>query len=271
MQFVPLVDREALERRQRQLREDRQRSQAREGQDGIRLNKYLSQMGVASRREADAWISQGLVMVNGQPAREGQRVLPTDQVMVKGVEIWGQVKKSVLAFYKPQGVVCSRHSETGEPLVGDFIDFPTPLTYAGRLDKDSEGLLLMTNDGDLIDAMMRGAQAHEKEYIVDVNKALEADFLRRLSQGVYLEELGQTTRPCQVEAIGQRRMRIVLTQGLNRQIRRMCKALGYRVEQLRRIRVMNVHLGNMLPGHWRKVEKEELAQLYALAGLDRKE
>lgn len=231
-----------------------------------RLNKYLADCGVCSRREADKLIEAGRVSVNGVVADMGCKVSETDVVKLNGKTLQGKAKTVVLAFYKPVGVTCTEKDKHAEKIINDVIKYPVRVTYAGRLDKDSEGLLLLTNDGSLIDAMMRGANHHEKEYIVKVNKEITAEFVQRMSAGMYLAELKSNTRPCEVEQVGKFTFRIVLTQGLNRQIRRMCKTLGYEVTQLKRMRVMNIKLGKLLPGKYKEVTGEELEKLYQLAG-----
>ena len=234
--------------------------------DAIRLNKYLAQCGVCSRRDADRLIAEGRVRVNGQTARTGQMVCAADTVMV-GKRVLGQQQKVVLAYYKPTGVTCTERDAHAKEKVSDLVRYPVRVTYAGRLDKDSEGLLLLTNDGDLIHAMMRGSGGHEKEYVVKVHKEITEDFRKRMEAGIYLQELQQTTRPCKVWPVGKYTFRIVLTQGLNRQIRRMCAACGYQVKSLKRIRVLNVELGALQRGAFRELEDAERRQLYALAGL----
>ncbi len=228
----------------------------------IRLNKYLAQCGVCSRREADKLIEQGRVMVNGQVAVTGMQVCEADEIQVNKKILQGRAQKKVLAFYKPIGVTCTERDPHAEKIISDLIDYPIRVTYAGRLDKDSEGLLLLTNDGDLIDAMMRGANRHEKEYIVRVDKEITDVFLEKMAAGVFLKELELTTRPCEVEKLSKFTFRIILTQGVNRQIRRMCKECGFCVKNLKRIRVMNVLLGDLKPGKYREVSGEELKKLY---------
>lgn len=234
---------------------------------GIRLNKYLAQAGICSRREADQLIETGSVSVNGVVAKAGDRVFPKDQVICNHKVVGGKQDTVVLAYYKPVGVVCSQKDKHADKLVADQLQFPVRVTYAGRLDKDSEGLLLMTNDGNLIDKLMRGANRHEKEYVVKVKKDISDDFLNRMANGIYLKELAQTTRPCNVELVGKRTFRIVLTQGLNRQIRRMCAASGQEVLSLKRVRVANVELGKLKPGEYRMVSGDELKMLYEEAGI----
>lgn len=233
----------------------------------IRLNKYLAQCGVCSRRDADKLIEQGMVTVNGKKAAVGMTVSPGDAVKVGKKLLQGQKKKVVLAFYKPLGVTCTEKDPYAEKKINDIVKYPERVTYAGRLDKDSEGLLLLTNDGELINAMMRGANGHEKEYIVKTDKEITDDFLQRMSQGIYLKELDVTTRECRTEKIGKFTFRIILTQGLNRQIRRMCEECGYKIKSLKRIRVMNVTLGKLLSGQYRVLSDEEMEKLYSDAGL----
>ena len=177
-----------------------------------------------------------------------------------------QDEKHVVAFYKPEGVTCTKQDKYAKVTIDEVFQYPLRLNYAGRLDKDSKGLLIMTNDGDLIDRMMRARNHHEKEYIVKVNNAVTDDFIHKISNGVYLEELEVTTRSCMVTKVGEYTFRIILTQGLNRQIRRMCASLGYKVESLMRVRVMNVEIGNLKPGEYRRITGEELSELYRLAG-----
>lgn len=228
----------------------------------IRLNKYLAQCGVCSRREADKLIECGKVLVNGQIASTGQQVSEADTIQVNKKILQGKAEKRVYAFYKPIGVTCTEKDPHAEKIIADYVKCPERVTYAGRLDKDSEGLLVLTNDGDLIDAMMRGANRHEKEYIVRVDKEITDVFLSKMAEGVYLKELKLTTRPCTIEKISKFTFRIILTQGVNRQIRRMCLTCGFQVKNLKRIRVMNILLGDLKPGQYREVGGEELAKLY---------
>lgn len=233
----------------------------------VRINKYLSANGICSRREADRLLSMGLVTINGQRAVLGQEVEEQDCVRVNGKPVVPVEKKVVLAYYKPPGVVCSEKDPHAEKLITDMIRYPIRVTYAGRLDKDSEGLLLLSNDGDLIQAMMKGSCGHEKEYQVKVDKAVTDEFLHNMCTGVFLKELGVTTRPCKIKKTGQDTFLIVLTQGLNRQIRRMCRTFGYEVKALKRVRVMNITLQSLKPGEYRELSGEELAALYAACGL----
>lgn len=235
-------------------------------EEAVRLNKYLAQAGICSRRDADKLIQTGQVTVNDKIAAPGTKVERGDKVCFQGRIIGGQQDTAVLAYYKPVGVICSERDKHGDRILSDELHFPVRVTYAGRLDKDSEGLLLLTNDGDLIDALMRGANRHEKEYVVKVKKEIAPEFLHALSQGVYLEELDKKTRPCKVEQIGKFTFRIVLTQGLNRQIRRMCRELDYQVHALKRVRVANIDLGRLKPGEYRILKGNELKELYRIAG-----
>ena len=236
----------------------------------IRLNKYLAECGVCSRRDADRLIEEGRVQINGLRACKGQLVCHGDEVRVDQKIVQKQNQKTVLAFYKPTGVTCTERDVHAEKKITDVISYPVRVTYAGRLDKDSEGLLLLTNDGDLIDAIMRGANRHEKEYVVKVDKEITLEFLDKMSGGIYLKELGITTRKCRAEQSGKYTFHLTLTQGVNRQIRRMCKACGYQVRSLKRIRVMNVSLDGLLPGQYREVMGKEREELYARAGLSGK-
>lgn len=232
----------------------------------MRLNKYLAACGVCSRREADKIIAAGRVTVDGAAAQTGMDVTADHVVCLDGKRLQAIVQRTVLAYYKPVGVTCSEKDAHADSLITDRIDYPVRLTYAGRLDKDSEGLILMTNDGDLIEQMMRGANRHEKEYVVKVSKDITPQFLDQMRSGVYLEELQVTTRPCEVKRIGRNVFSIVLTQGLNRQIRRMCATQHYHVLALKRVRVMNILLGELQPDAWRELEGQEKAELYRLAG-----
>lgn len=233
----------------------------------VRLNKYIAEAGICSRREADKWIDKGQVTINGKTASMGDRVGSKDKVVVCGKPVGSKNEKVVLAFYKPIGITCTEKDKFAEKNIVEYVNYPIRVTYAGRLDKDSEGLILLTNDGELIQRLMKGAAKHEKEYIVKVKRELTDSFLQDMAKGVYLKELAQTTRPCRVEKIGKFTFRIILTQGLNRQIRRMCKELGNEVASLKRVRVMNIELGNLPYGKWRQVSGSELKQLYAGVGM----
>lgn len=227
-----------------------------------RLNKYLASCGVCSRREADRLIEEGQVTVNGTAAQVGTQVDSTDKITVRGKLLHGKEEKVVFAYYKPVGVVCTERDKFADKKISDMVHFPVRVTYAGRLDKDSEGLLLLTNDGALIEAMMRGSSGHEKEYIVRLNKEVTDEFVSKMASGVYLRELKVKTRPCRVEKVGKFTFRIVLTQGLNRQIKRMAQELGYHVSTIRRVRVVNVQLAGLQSGQFRQLKGEELDTLY---------
>ena len=216
-----------------------------QAKESVRLNKYLSEAGVCSRREADRLIESGKVTVDGVTAQMGMRV-------TAGI---------VLAVNKPKGIVCTEDQRERDSIVR-FLNYPVRVTYAGRLDKDSRGLLLMTNNGDIINQMMRAANRHEKEYKVTVDKEITEQFIKKMSEGVPI--LDTVTRPCTVKKIGKYTFSIILTQGLNRQIRRMCAAFGYEVKDLVRIRIMNIHLGSLKEGAYRKLTDEELEELYEM-------
>lgn len=232
----------------------------------VRLNKYLAECGVCSRREADALIEAGKVTVNGKKAEPGMRVGDTDEVICNGKALKSRNEKVVLAYYKPLGVTCTEKDRFADKTLKDAFDYPIRVTYAGRLDKETEGLLLMTNDGDLIQRLMRGTEHHEKEYVVKVTKELAPDFKEKMEAGVFLSELNRKTKPCKIEILGKYTFKIILTQGLNRQIRRMCQELGYKVNALQRIRVANIILGKLRPGTFRRVSGEELQELYSMIG-----
>lgn len=234
----------------------------------VRLNKYLAECGVCSRREADTLIEAGRVTVNGKKAEPGMRVSSADEVICNGKVLKSRNEKVVLAYYKPLGVTCTEKDRFADKTLKDAFDYPIRVTYAGRLDKETEGLLLMTNDGDLIQRLMRGTEHHEKEYVVKVTKELAPDFKEKMEAGVFLSELNRRTKPCKIEILGKYTFKIILTQGLNRQIRRMCQELGYKVNALQRIRVANITLGKLRPGTFRRVSGEELQELYAM--IDRK-
>ena len=227
----------------------------------VRLNKYLSEAGVCSRREADRLIESGRVTVDGQRAQTGMRITPGQVVKVGRKTVSKQDEMIVLAVNKPRGIVCTEESRERNSIVR-FLNYPVRVTYIGRLDKDSRGLLLMTNNGDIINKMMRAANYHEKEYKVTVDKEITPEFISRMASGVPI--LDTVTRPCRVEKIGKYTFSIILTQGLNRQIRRMCEALGYQVRDLVRVRVMKIRLGSLKEGQYRKVTDEELEELYEM-------
>ncbi|MDN0059973.1 23S rRNA pseudouridine synthase F [Lachnoclostridium sp. An298] len=227
----------------------------------VRLNKYLSEAGVCSRREADRLIADGRVTVDGRIAQTGMRVSPGQEVRVGRKVVSKRDEMVVLAVNKPKGIVCTEEKRERNSIVR-FLNYPIRVTYIGRLDKDSRGLLLMTNNGDIINRMMRSANCHEKEYKVTVDKEITEEFIEKMSGGVPI--LDTVTRPCRVTKIGKYTFSIILTQGLNRQIRRMCAALGYEVRDLLRVRVMNIRLGSLKEGEYRKLTDEELEELYSL-------
>lgn len=231
----------------------------------MRLNKFLSEAGICSRREADRLIEAGRVTVDGKRATPGMQVEDTNVVKVGNKVIRQKNEKVVLAVNKPAGIVCTEDMRERKNIIR-FLNYPIRVTYAGRLDKDSEGLLIMTNDGELINQMMRARYHHEKEYKVTVNKEITDQFIKKMSEGVRIvdkeKNLDVVTRPCKVQKIGKYTFSIVLTQGLNRQIRRMCDALGYRVERLIRTRIMNVYLDGLKTGEIRKLTGQELKELY---------
>ena len=225
----------------------------------VRLNKYLSEAGVCSRREADRLIESGRVSVDGKRAQTGMKIVPGQVVKVGKKVVSKQDEMVVLAVNKPAGIVCTEERRERNSIVR-FLDYPIRITYVGRLDKDSKGLLLMTNNGDIINKMMRAGNRHEKEYKVTVDKEITQEFLEKMASGVPI--LDTVTRPCKIEKIGKYTFSIILTQGLNRQIRRMCEALEYQVRELIRVRSMNIHLGRLKEGEYRKLPDAELNELY---------
>jgi len=227
---------------------------------GTRINKYLAESGICSRREADRLVEDGKVLINGQKAENGSKVTAKDVVTVGGKRVSGPESKVYLAFYKPAGIVCTADKQEEDNIM-DYIKYPVRVTYCGRLDKDSEGLLLLSNDGDFMQALMRGANGHEREYLVRVNKPVTDDFLASMEKGVHLPELNVTTKKCKIRKVSDVTFTITLRQGLNRQIRRMCRAFDYHVRFLKRVRIENIQLGDMEPGAYRELEKDELAEL----------
>lgn len=228
-----------------------------------RLNKYLSEVGYCSRRKADSLIEQGRVTINGQVPEMGTKVSPGDEVRVNGELIVPPKKDNVyLAFNKPIGIVCTTNPAEKKNIV-DYINFPTRIFPIGRLDKPSEGLILLTDDGDIVNKILRARNNHEKEYIVTVDRLITDDFIQRMSSGIPI--LDTVTRQCEVEQLSKYVFRIVLTQGLNRQIRRMCEYLGYEVVKLKRIRIMNIEL-DVPVGQYRHLTKAELGELDRLTG-----
>ena len=225
-------------------------------EEGIRINRYLSECGLCSRRAADRLVAAGRVTINGRCAEAGERVGKDDAVSVDGKALNAPEKKVYYRYYKPRGVVCTFESREPNNLAAG-LSLPERVTYAGRLDKDSEGLLLLTNDGDLIEHLMHARAGHEKEYEVEVDRPVTDTFLAELEEGVYLPELSVRTRPCRAKRTGERSFRIILTQGLNRQIRRMCEAKGFRVKKLCRLRVGSLRLAGLKKGEVRRLTKEE--------------
>ncbi|MBR6526477.1 MAG: pseudouridine synthase [Lachnospiraceae bacterium] len=225
----------------------------------MRLNKYLSDAGVCSRREADRLVEEGRITIDGKVAVMGQKVLEGQKVAVDGKSVAVQEKKVILAVNKPMGVVCTTSDKDRAQNIVELLQYPLRIYPVGRLDKDSEGLLLMTNDGALMDEVLRARNGHEKEYIVEIDKTVTDEFVQGMAAGVPI--LDTVTRPCQVEKIGRNRFRIILTQGLNRQIRRMCEYFGCRVVSLKRVRIVNIRLGNLPLGGYRELTKAEEQEL----------
>ncbi len=227
----------------------------------MRLNKYLSESGACSRREADTYIEEGRVTINGEVATLGTQVNEGDEVKLDGDRV-GQARKKTrpvyIALNKPVGITCTTERHVAGNIV-DFVDHPERVFPIGRLDKDSQGLILLTNDGDIVNEVLRAEHKHEKEYVVAVDHAITPEFLDTMAGGVRLSDA--TTRPCKVERLGAKVFKIILTQGLNRQIRRMCEALGYTVEGLERVRIMHIKLGQLPMGRWRNLSEPEVAAL----------
>lgn len=226
--------------------------------EGIRLNKYIASSGLCSRREADTYIENGSVTINGVVALQGSKVFDGDVVEVNGRSIIPDDSMVYIAFNKPLGVTCTTDSRDPSNII-DFIGYPERIFPVGRLDKNSTGLILLTNDGSIVNKLLRAENGHEKEYVVTINRPYDSDFVKNMENGVPI--LGQLTLPCRVIPVNNKTFRIILHQGLNRQIRRMCEYLGYRVTRLKRVRFMNVDLGNLESGKWRNLtaaEKKEL-------------
>jgi 23S rRNA pseudouridine2604 synthase len=227
--------------------------------EGISVNKYISASGFCSRREADKLLEQARVTINGELVLPGAKVVPGDSVEIDGEPLKTSKKKPIyIAFNKPEGVTSTTDLKDRSNIIS-FINHPKRIFPVGRLDKDSTGLIFLTNDGDIVNKILRASNHHEKEYIVTVDKTIDAEFVRRMSNG--LPVLGTMTKKCFVRQEGGRRFRIILTQGLNRQIRRMCEYLGYEVKQLARVRIMHITLGNLPPGHWRYFTTAEIDKL----------
>ena len=228
--------------------------------EDIRLNKYLSDAGVCSRREADRQIEAGHVLVDGVPATLGARIAPDAKGVYCGKPVVPVEEKVILLVNKPKGIVCTSEKMEKNNIV-DYIHYPIRLYPVGRLDKDSRGLILMTNDGELSNRLLKARYYHEKEYLVTVNREITAEFVQKMSAGVYIEEEGKKTRPCKVKKTSRNQFHIILTQGWKRQIRRMCEACGMRVEDLQRIRIENITLGDVPEGSYRKLTAEEEREL----------
>ena len=227
--------------------------------DKKRINKYLSEVGFCSRRKADDYISDGRVYINGQPALLGSKVNIEDEISVDGEIIQNKDKKKVyIAFNKPVGIECTGNNKVKDNII-DYINHKERLFTIGRIDKQSEGLILLTNDGDIVNNVLRAENRKEKEYIVTVNKKITTEFIDKMRKGVRI--MGRITRKCFVKKIHENRFKIILTQGMNRQIRRMCEVLGYRVTKLKRVRIMDIHLDTKV-GEYRNLNNDEIGQLY---------
>lgn len=226
--------------------------------EGTRLNKFISEAGVASRRAADRLVEEGRVTINGRVAVVGDKVSDGDRVCVDGKPVEKVRSDVIIAFNKPRGITCTSSPDDPDNVIA-YIGYPERIYSIGRLDKDSEGLLLLTNNGELANAIMRSRGEHEKEYVVTVDHDITEKFVRRMSEGV--EILGRRTKRCEVERLSDREFRIVLRQGLNRQIRRMCGQLGYTVMTLRRVRIMNIGIGKLPVGKYRDLTEEEREEL----------
>jgi 23S rRNA pseudouridine2604 synthase len=224
----------------------------------LRLNKYISETGICSRREADKWIDAGRVTCNGQPAALGTQIADGDVVCIDGEPIGVKKKQVYIALNKPVGVTCTTEAHIEDNII-DLVGHPERIFPIGRLDKDSEGLILLTNNGDIVNEILRSENNHEKEYIVTVDRPITDLALKMMASGVKI--MGKPTKPCKVSRIDPESFRMILTQGLNRQIRRMCSALGYKARRLQRVRIMNIHLGTLGSGQWRPLTDSELAGL----------
>ena len=230
-------------------------------QPGTSINKYISDSGFCSRREADKLIEQGRVMIGKNVARKGNRVLENDIVKVDGQLVKKKVTAVYLALNKPRGITCTTDRKDPTNII-DFMHYKSRIFPVGRLDKLSEGLIFLTNDGDIVNKILRAGNGHEKEYVVQTDLPITPDFIKKMSSGVKI--LGTVTSKCMVRQEGSKQFRIILTQGLNRQIRRMCEALGYRVTALKRVRIMNISLSNLAPGKWRYFTPAEISEINRL-------
>jgi 23S rRNA pseudouridine2604 synthase len=227
----------------------------------MRINKYLAESGVASRRQADEWIATGRVTINGEQAQLGTVVSDGDEICVDGKMLRDKPAKIYIALNKPVGITCTTEPSVRGNIV-DFVNHSQRIFPIGRLDKDSEGLILLTNDGDIVNSILRAEQRKEKEYLVTVDRDLTEACIRGLASGVKI--LGRMTLPCEVEQLAPNMFRIILTQGMNRQIRRMCEAWGYNVKRLRRIRIMHIQLGDLSVGKWRPLTTKELTEMFTV-------
>ena len=231
-------------------------------EESIRINKYLSEVGFCSRRAADKLLEENRITINGKVPELGTKVFPQDEVRVDGEQVGKPKTKHVyLVFNKPVGLVSTTDVKGEKDNIIEYIGHPERIFPIGRLDKDSEGLILLTSEGDIVNKILRSKNNHEKEYIVTVDRPIDSNFVRKMSGGIPI--LGTVTDPCKVELISRFKFRIILTQGLNRQIRRMCEFLGYTVKQLKRIRIMNIHL-DIPVGKWRDLSEKELKELNSL-------
>lgn len=229
--------------------------------EGVRINKFLADAGVCSRREADTYIESGKVLIDGVVAQMGSRVMSGQKVVFNGKELTKDEQLVLIALNKPQGIVCTTDSREPDNVI-DFLKYGKRIYPIGRLDKDSEGLLLLTNDGDIVNKILRAGNHHEKEYIVKVNKMITKEFIKGMEGGVPI--LDTVTKPCKVTQVDKHTFKIILVQGLNRQIRRMCEYFGYRVMYLQRIRIMNIQLGHLKVGSYRKLNEGEIHGLMEL-------
>jgi 23S rRNA pseudouridine2604 synthase len=227
----------------------------------MRLNKFISETGICSRREADGWIESGRVKINGKRAELGTQVADGDEVSVDG-EVIGRRRQAhvYIALNKPVGIVCTTDRSERDNIT-DHVNNPVRIFPIGRLDKDSEGLILLTSNGDIVNELLRVENKHEKEYLVKVDRPVTERFIADMAKGVHLPDLDETTRPCEVSRVDAQTLRIVLTQGLNRQIRRMCQVFGYEVRRLQRVRFVNIRIGGLKPGQWRDLSLQELRTL----------
>ena len=234
----------------------------------IRINKYLSDAGFCSRRAADKLIEEGRVTINGRVPEVGEKIPEGTVVCVDPKEAHAESEQILIAFNKPVGIVCTATDKQGDNNIVDYINYGKRIYPMGRLDKMSEGLILLTNNGEIMNRMLNASYNHEKEYLVEVDKNITADFVKKLGSGVYLKDLDKTTAPCRVEPVYRnkditkptRRFKITLVQGMNRQVRRMCEEFGFRVKKLKRIRIMNILLGTLPTGHYRSLSVKERNQ-----------